>query len=366
MREIILAGIVIIGLVFILLKRDRQEIVQQQQSLKKAVSATPKQWFVDPAVFMYGLQGLQLNQDAFLSLKSALQKKIVGMDQFMHSLFVSLLVPSGHVLVEGVPWLAKTRTISTLADLLDLSFKRIQFTPDMLPSDVTGVEMFNSQKKAFEFVEWPLFAQMILADEINRTTPKVQSALLEAMEERQVTVGKATYPLPSPFFVLATQNPLEQEGTYPLPEAQVDRFVMKIVVSYPSREQEQEMLQVVEHDAVWSEHILDADKLLSFQQEVEGVIISEEVKGYIVRLVEATRHHATLQYGASPRASIALMKTAKAVAWLEGRNYVTHKDIQWVALAVLRHRVVLSYDIQAKGKEVDEVVGEILQGVTLT
>lgn len=235
----------------------------------------------------------------------------------------------------------------------------------MLPGDLTGVEVFDSQKKSFHFVPGPLFAQMILADEINRTTPKVQSALLEAMQEQQVTVGGETYPLTSPFMVFATQNPLEQEGTYHLPEAQVDRFLFKIVVDYPDSADEQRMLSVIEKEIPILDALVDAKQLLEWQGEVEQVEISEAMKQYIVDLVQATRVHPGLKRGASPRASLALMQASKAVAWLGGRKDVILADIQAIALMVLRHRVALSYAYISQGRMVDEVLVEVLEEIKI-
>jgi len=230
----------------------------------------------------------------------------------------------------------------------------------MLPSDITGVEIYNSQTKQFEVQRGPVFSHIVLADEINRATPKVQSALLEAMQEQQVTIGNETLHLPHPFFVLATQNPIEQEGTYSLPEAQVDRFLMKILVNYPSIEQEQLMLSLLEDVHISVDPVLNESSLLDMQQEVTTVILSDELKNYIVRVVDATRKSSWFHYGASPRASFGLMTASKAVAWLAGRTYVMHEDIQRVLLLILRHRVIPTYEAQVSKKSIDELLVEIV------
>lgn len=270
------------------------------------------------------------------------------------------------MLIEGVPWLAKTKTVHTFADILGMDFKRIQFTPDMLPADILGVEMYDNATKSFEAKLGPIMTNIILADEINRATPKVQSALLEAMQEQQVTIGWKSFKLPDPFFVLATQNPLEQEGTYPLPEAQIDRFLFKILVSYPNLHEEKKILDGMERDQnIQVKKIISHKEFYALKQWVQEVIMADQIKQYITKLIEATRICEQLAYGSSPRWSIGLMNASKAVAFCEGRDYVTHDDVQKVALTVLRHRVILSYEAKMEGLHEDQVLLELFKTVKL-
>jgi MoxR-like ATPase len=292
------------------------------------------------------------------------------MDGFINAIIITLLA-GGHALVEWVPWLAKTKTIRTVADLLGLDFGRIQFTPDMLPSDVTGVDVFNPATRTFETSVWPIVTNILLADEINRTSPKVQSALLEAMQERQVTIWWKTAMLPDPFFVLATQNPLEQEWTYPLPEAQIDRFLCKIVVDYPTLEQEKEMLDLVDQWKVKSwkwkvKAIISWKELLAMQTEVAAVHVPSSVKDYIVRVVQATREAKdVILYGASPRWSLALLQAAQAVAYMQGHEKVSVHDVHKVFLLTLRHRIILHYDAKLQNKTEDIILSDIVQYLPL-
>lgn len=356
-------GVVVSILIRFLMQRDLSEKKQRTSSEYTTEKKQTKEY---TAHFQDAAHNLQIEHQTFIQIKQALRKKIVGLDGFIHSVCVSLLIPWGHVLIEWVPWLAKTRTVAALSHVLDLDFKRIQCTPDMLPGDITWVDVFSSEKKTFEFVPGPLFTQMVLIDEINRTTPKVQSALLEAMGEKQITIGNKTYQLPEPFIVLATQNPLEQEWTYALPEAQIDRFLMKIHVWYPDLAQEQKMLSLVDQETEDLSRILGAKELLAYQDEVHAITISDALKSYIVRLVEATRTSEMLRYWASPRASLALLRVSKAIARLQWRNYVVHEDVQCMALQILRHRVVVTYDVLAKWHDVDDVLCEVLDGVGLS
>lgn len=341
-------------------QKDRQE--QQELDhylLPENVSSPSFSSSIDTTHIEKWLAELQIKQDLFHQLQEEMNKKVVGMQEFLNSLFVTVLV-GGHALVEWVPGLAKTRTISTLAEAMDLSFKRVQFTPDMLPGDITGIEIYNTKTRKFDITEWPIFANIVLADEINRTTPKVQSALLEAMQEHQVTIWGETMKLPQPFFVLATQNPLEQEWTYPLPEAQVDRFLFHVLVDYPSHADEKKILDIHEHaDAEKIKTVLTKRKLATVQKAVAEVSISNKMKDYIIRLVTATREHPLIEYGASPRASIALMQAARAVAFLADRKTVKASDIQSVCLSSLRHRIILSYATRAKGLTADEVLLQV-------
>ena len=302
-------------------------------------------------------------------IKSETAKVIVGQETVIDRLLTALIC-GGHVLLEGVPGLAKTLTVSVLSQVIDADFKRIQFTPDLLPSDLLGTLIYNPQKGAFTTKKGPVFANIVLADEINRAPAKVQSALLECMQERQVTLGDETFPLPKPFFVLATQNPIDQEGTYALPEAQVDRFFMKLNVTYPRRDEELRILESMslsEMPAV-RRGAVSSQTLLSFQTLLDEVYLDGKLKGYIVDLIRATRDPASvglgklkplIAFGASPRAVIALAKASKATALLNGRNWVKPEDIAAVATDVLRHRVILGYEAMAEGKTSDSVIAEI-------
>ena len=302
-------------------------------------------------------------------IKSETAKVIVGQEMMIDRLLTALIC-GGHVLLEGVPGLAKTLTVSVLSQVIDADFKRIQFTPDLLPSDLLGTLIYNPQKGAFTTKKGPVFANIVLADEINRAPAKVQSALLECMQERQVTLGDETFALPKPFFVLATQNPIDQEGTYALPEAQVDRFFMKLNITYPNRDEELRILDSMslsEMPAV-RRGAVSSQTLLSFQTLLDEVYLDGKLKGYIVDLIRATRDPASvglgklkplIAYGASPRAVIALAKASKATALLNGRNWVKPEDIAAVATDVLRHRVILGYEAMAEGKTSDAVIAEI-------
>ena len=302
-------------------------------------------------------------------IKSETAKVIVGQETVIDRLLTALIC-GGHVLLEGVPGLAKTLTVSVLSQVIDADFKRIQFTPDLLPSDLLGTLIYNPQKGAFTTKKGPVFANIVLADEINRAPAKVQSALLECMQERQVTLGDETFPLPKPFFVLATQNPIDQEGTYALPEAQVDRFFMKLNVTYPRRDEELRILESMslsEMPAV-RRGAVSSQTLLSFQTLLDEVYLDGKLKGYIVDLLRATRDPASvglgklkplIAFGASPRAVIALAKASKATAVLNGRNWVKPEDIAAVAPDILRHRVILGYEAMAEGKTSDAVIDEL-------
>ncbi|MBK6495846.1 MAG: MoxR family ATPase [Gemmatimonadetes bacterium] len=283
------------------------------------------------------------------------------------------LLTGGHVLLEGVPGLAKTLTVRTLADVIHSSFSRIQFTPDLLPADVVGTMIYEAQRSAFTVRQGPIFAQIVLADEINRAPAKVQSALLEAMQERQVTIGGNSYPLPEPFLVLATQNPIESEGTYPLPEAQLDRFLLKIRVGYPSRTEEREVLmRMSASGAIDVQRLAEPAQVMAARHAIEDIHLDARLADYIVDLVRATREPATIglgalapmiAYGASPRASIALAQTARAHAFLRGRDFVMPEDIQALAPDVMRHRIVLTFDAEAEGVDTDAVIRQVLAAV---
>ena len=300
---------------------------------------------------------------------TAVESVLIGQRGLIDRLLVGLLT-DGHILLEGVPGLAKTLAVRTVARALHLSFRRIQFTPDLLPADVVGTQIYNPRSGEFTVKQGPIFANLVLADEINRAPAKVQSALLEAMQERQVTIGDTTFVLPRPFFVLATQNPIEQEGTYPLPEAQVDRFMLKVLIEYPSKPDELAMLdRMGSVDSVTDiEPALSAEDLLALRKAVNETYTDSKVKQYIVDIVRATRHPADyglelrglIQYGASPRATLSLLRAAKAHAFLHDRNYVSPEDVKRMAPDVLRHRVMLSYEAEAEETRPDEIVKRVL------
>jgi MoxR-like ATPase len=307
------------------------------------------------------------------NLQTEVGRVLVGQEHMLSRLLIGLLT-GGHILLEGLPGLAKTLTIRSLATAIDTGFSRIQFTPDMLPADVIGTEIFNPRESTYVVRKGPIFSNLILADEINRAPAKVQAALLEAMQERQGTIGLESFPLEEPFLVLATQNPIEQEGTYPLPEAQVDRFMLKVVVPYPSKEEERKIVDRMASGQPIPEirKVASPQDILAARRTVEKIWIDEKVRDYIVDLVRATRDPvesgvATLdgmiETGASPRASIGLMKAAKAHAFLQSRGYVTPHDVKSVAMEILRHRVILTYEAEAEGKSHDDVVQKILDNV---
>ncbi|MCG9760900.1 MULTISPECIES: MoxR family ATPase [unclassified Pseudoalteromonas] len=312
----------------------------------------------------------------FSQLKEYLDTQILGQSALTESLLIALLA-DGHLLVEGPPGLAKTRAVNALAKGIEGSFQRVQFTPDLLPSDVTGTDIYRQQTNEFVFEKGPLFHHLILADEINRAPAKVQSALLEAMAERQITVGKTTYPLPELFMVMATQNPLEQEGTYPLPEAQLDRFLLHLNIDYPDAETEVDILRLTRGEALEEYQAtftpISQATLFEARKTVLSMHLAEPLEQYLVQLIIATRQpqrfDATLaswiDYGASPRATIALDKCSRAHAWLQGRDFVTPEDIQAVVHNVLRHRIVLSYEAQADGVTKDQVISKILELVAV-
>jgi MoxR-like ATPase len=302
-----------------------------------------------------------------------IRKRVVGQDLMIERLLIGLLT-GGHVLLEGVPGLAKTLTVRTLADVLHASFSRIQFTPDLLPADVVGTMIYEAQRQQFAVRQGPIFAQIVLADEVNRAPAKVQSALLEAMQERQVTIGGTTYRLPEPFLVLATQNPIESEGTYPLPEAQLDRFLLKVRVNYPVRAEEREVLLRMSGstDVVPVQRLAEPAQVLAAREQIVAVHLDPRLADYIVDLVRATREPAVIglgalapmiAYGASPRASIALAQTARARAYLHGREFVTPEDVQDLAPDVMRHRIVLTFDAEAEGIDSDAVIQQVLGAV---
>ena len=305
-------------------------------------------------------------------LKQEIAKVIVGQEDLVNKILVALLA-DGHILIEGVPGLAKTLTVKTLSEIISGTFQRIQFTPDLLPADVTGTLIFNPKEGSFSVRKGPVFANLVLADEINRSPAKVQSALLEAMQERQVTIGDETYKLPSIFMVLATENPVEQEGTYPLPEAQVDRFMLKINIGYPSKLEEKQILERMSGNIapkVTGKVMLE--QILRARQVADSIYVDEKVKDYILNLVFATRYPKEYKldnlvpyilYGASPRASIFLTRAAKAYAFLTGRGYVTPEDIKEIGPDVLRHRILLTYEAEAENVTTEDIIEKLFTTV---
>jgi MoxR-like ATPase len=305
-------------------------------------------------------------------LQQEIGRIIVGQTHLLDTLLIALLT-NGHVLLEGVPGLAKTLALKTLASCITVRFKRLQFTPDMLPADIVGTMIYSPQDGEFRTKQGPIFSNLILADEINRAPAKVQSALLEAMQERQVTIGDATYPLPNPFLVLATQNPLEQEGTYPLPEAQIDRFMMKVIVSYPSRAEERAILDAMATTDPLPvvRPVVSAAQIVEARHVVNSLYVDEKIRDYIVDLVLATRPplaaslnlNGYIQNGASPRATIALTLAARALAFLKGRHFVVPQDVKSIALDVLRHRVSVTYEAEAENISPEDVIEKILNAL---
>jgi MoxR-like ATPase len=308
----------------------------------------------------------------FQKAREEVQQVIVGQEQLLNRLLVGLLA-RGHLLLEGLPGLAKTLMIKTLSEVLSVSFSRIQFTPDLLPADLVGTRIYMPAKGDFKTQKGPIFSNLVLADEINRAPAKVQSALLEAMQEHQVTIGPDTFPLEEPFFVMATQNPIEHEGTYSLPEAQVDRFLMKLIVRYPSLEEEQEIIsRMTSGPSKKVSEVLSAAVILKAQKMVDNIYVSDTLKKYIVQLVDATRHpeqyqlpalKPMIQYGASPRASLSLAMCSKALAFLDGRGFATPDDVKEILPNVFQHRIILSYEAEAQLVHPVELIHQILNKV---
>jgi MoxR-like ATPase len=318
-------------------------------------------------------------QKALIELKNYISHEIIGQDVLVERMLIGLLA-DGHILVEGAPGLAKTRAINVLSRGIEGDFHRVQFTPDLLPADLTGTEIYRPQQGTFEFQKGPLFHNLILADEINRSPAKVQSALLEAMAERQITVGQATYPLPALFMVMATQNPIEQEGTYPLPEAQLDRFLLQVKVDYPNATHEKSILRLVREEAKQGGQTIkktfkpiEQTTVFAARNAVLNLHLSDALEDYLLQIILATRNPKAygedlaswLQYGASPRASIALDRCSRAKAWLAQRDYVAPEDIQEMAFDVLRHRLILSYEAEAEGMTTDDVITILLERIAV-
>ena len=314
-------------------------------------------------------------------LENLVRQQIIGQDKLINRLLIALLA-DGHLLVEGAPGLAKTRAVKVLGESIDGSFHRVQFTPDLLPADLTGTEIYRPQEGKFEFQQGPLFHNLVLADEINRAPAKVQSALLEAMAERQITVGKQTYELPQLFLVMATQNPIEQEGTYPLPEAQLDRFLMHVSVEYPSGEDELAILRLARQEASDElslvqnkdqQETISQQDIFEARREVLAIHMADNIEEYLLQIVLATRQpekygddlERWVQWGGSPRATISLDRCARAHAWLAGRDYVGPEDVQAVAPDVLRHRIILDYEAEAEGMNAERVIGELIARIAV-
>lgn len=321
------------------------------------------------------IESVKFHQDKIQQVITEVGKVVVGQSYMVNRLLIGLFT-GGHILLEGVPGLAKTLTINTLAKVLDLDFHRIQFTPDLLPSDLIGTMIYNQREGNFEVKRGPIFANIILADEINRSPAKVQSALLESMQEKQVTIGDNTYKLDKPFLVLATQNPVEQEGTYPLPEAQVDRFMMKLYVGYLNKEEELEVMRRMSNLSFDTQvsKVLNKEDIFAIKNEINKITISESLERYIIELVFATRNPLEyglkeeaeyIQFGVSPRASINLNLAAKAMAYLNGRDFVLPEDIKEIAKDVLNHRIILNYEAEADGVNSRQLVENILKKVAI-
>ncbi|TXL02123.1 AAA family ATPase [Methylococcaceae bacterium HT1] len=316
---------------------------------------------------------------ALQQLKSSISEQIIGQDVLVERMLIALLA-DGHILVEGAPGLAKTRAINALSNSIQADFHRVQFTPDLLPADLTGTEIYRPQQGSFEFQKGPLFHNLVLADEINRSPAKVQAALLEAMAERQITVGSTTYPLPPLFLVMATQNPIEQEGTYPLPEAQLDRFLLHVKIDYPQAEHEKLILHLARREALQSSAkekpatvSISQESLFAARKEVLNTYMADNLEDYLLQIILATRNPGAYgedlanwsQYGASPRASIALDRCARAKAWLNGKDFVAPEDIQDMAFDVLRRRVILSYEAEAEGITSDDFIQQLISRIAV-
>lgn len=311
--------------------------------------------------FMTGKQLITL-------LRSEISKVIIGQSYMVDRILIGLLT-GGHILLEGVPGLAKTLTASTVAEAVGVKFNRVQFTPDLLPADILGTEIYHQKTGEFLIKKGAIFSNLVLADEINRAPAKVQSALLEAMQEKQVTIGDTTYPLEQPFLVIATQNPLEQQGTYPLPEAQQDRFMLKLKIGYPTREEEKAIIDrfaVGNDKKVTMYKVLSKEQILAFREKIDSIFVDERVINYVLDIILKSREPSPyIDCGASPRASISLIKAAKGMAFLNGRDYVTPDDIKAIVYDVLRHRILISYEAEAEDMTVEDIISDILDKVNL-
>ncbi|MBU1659741.1 MoxR family ATPase [bacterium] len=308
------------------------------------------------------------------TIKKEVSKVVVGQEKMIDGLLIALLC-EGHILIEGVPGLAKTTTVNALAKSLGLNFKRAQFTPDLLPSDILGAEIYDPQNNSFKIKKGPIFTNLLLADEINRSPAKVQSALLEVMQEKQVTLGDTTFKIEPPFFVMATQNPVEQEGVYQLPEAQLDRFMLKLVVDYNTKEEELEIARRISSGNFEEIHaVLTHEDLIELKKAIRAVHVDAQIEEYMIELVNATRNPAEyglselknyIQFGASPRVSIDMFKAVKAMAYLRGKDFVTPVDVAYIAKELMRHRIVLTYEAEAEGITTDEIIQKVLETVAI-
>ncbi len=353
-------------------EQTRQISVEDFQSPKNPVNARPQTSGPQFTSIQTINESVQRTSAWVRPLEQEIGRVIIGQKRLIERLLVGIL-SNGHILLEGVPGLAKTLTLNTLAAAIQTGFRRIQFTPDMLPADIIGTEIYNPRDVSFVVKHGPVFSNLILADEINRAPAKVQSALLQAMQERQVTIGEETYNLPDPFLVLATQNPIEQEGTYPLPEAQVDRFMLKVVISYPSVSEERIILDAVDttEPALRVNPVVQVEDILRSRQVVNTIYMDDKIKDYIVSLVYATREPEKygldlspyIQYGASPRATINLKTASKSLAFFQGRGYVTPEDVKSIAMDVLRHRVSITYEAEAESLTSEDMVTKILETI---
>ena len=312
--------------------------------------------------------------EKIIKIKEEVAKVVIGQEKMIDGLLVGLLC-EGHILIEGIPGLAKTTTVNALAKALGLGFKRVQFTPDLLPSDILGAEIYDPGQNMFKIKQGPVFTNLLLADEINRAPAKVQSALLEVMQEKQVTIGEESFKLSPPFFVMATQNPVEQEGVYQLPEAQLDRFMMKLVVGYNTKEEELQIARRISNKTnAQINAVISLDELEALKKEVASVHMDEEVEKYMIELVSATRDPSAyglaeiadyLQFGASPRVSIDMFKAVKAMAFLRGKDYVSPVDIAYIIKEIMRHRIILTYEAEAEGVTADQVIDKIVEAVAI-
>jgi MoxR-like ATPase len=309
-----------------------------------------------------------------VSIKNEVAKVVVGQEKMVDSLLIAFLC-EGHILIEGVPGLAKTTTVNALAKALGLNFKRAQFTPDLLPSDILGAEIYDPQNNSFKIKKGPIFTNLLLADEINRAPAKVQSALLEVMQEKQVTLGDTTFKLKPPFFVMATQNPVEQEGVYQLPEAQLDRFMLKLIIGYNTKEQELEIARRISSGKIEEiQAVVSPEDLDALKDAIKNIHVDEQVEEYMIELVNATRYPAEygldalknyIQFGASPRVSIDMFKAVKAMAFMRGKDFVTPVDVAYIAKELMRHRIVLTYEAEAEGITTDQIIQQVLETVAI-
>lgn len=344
-----------------------QQINEHQDGLSESAQENdPLEKSIPEGIDQTNEEGTEV-REAVARMKAEIAKVIVGQDD-MISMMIAALLTDGHILLEGVPGIAKTLTAKLLAQCLDGQFHRIQFTPDLMPTDIIGTTIFDMKRSEFYFKKGPIFSNVVLIDEINRAPAKTQAALMEVMEEEQVTVDGVTYPMPPPFFVVATQNPVEQEGTYKLPEAQLDRFMFKILAVYPTVSEEEMMLQRFKNDFFNRQQkevskVIDSASLLRYRRFVEKVFIKDELLKYIAQIVAQTRNNSDLYLGASPRASINILKASKAIALMAGRNFVTPDDIKRVAFPVLNHRLILSYEREIEGVEIREIVENLIKKV---